>query len=391
MVETYQINQLRDAGHEVEIWHLGSLFGVSDNLVLHAPAIEEYAIIISSFQELKDRVRKLEANSIFFSMLGLLHFYPVLYKILKSRNDLIWIGRITKSLPMGSSRQIHPLKALIGNIFFFKLYRPFHNAFLYVAQKVIRKYGAAVGMRSYEPDYLMVSNVKQVPPDFPKNRVIVTHADDYNIHLLNKDISVDPSLQDAVVFLDQMIFYHPDFKNNLREKMNVDDYYENLNKVLDAISEKLGKPVIIAGHPEADKRPGYAEKFNGKKFIVGKSLLLVRHAALVISHYSTAVNFAAIYNKPLVLLTSNGFETIEKIRNPIKVLSKALNAPVINIDEVNLQSIDLKLEPDYLEYKDDYIKSHNTPEELSYPYAVSYVLSLVSGETPEAQQVSLQG
>ncbi|MFD3000883.1 hypothetical protein ACFS7Z_10960 [Pontibacter toksunensis] len=385
MIESYQINQLREAGHEVEIWYLGNLFGVSNNVVLNAPAIQEYLVMVSSFEILKERVNRLEKNSVLFSMLGLLYYYPILYRVIKSREDLIWIGRITKKLPASKTKRQNPLNAMLGSVLFYKLYRPYSNLILYVSQKVIRKYGNIAGIKAYQPDYLMVTNVKQVPPHYPKEKVIVTHADDYNVHLLNRETAVDASLQNAIVFLDQMIYFHPDFRKLGESMTDVDTYYHKLNQALDRLSERYSKPVVIAGHPEAEKQPGYAKRFKGKHFVIGKSVSLVRHAYLVVSHYSTAVNFAAIYNKPLLLLTTNNFETFEKVKRPIQVLSKALNVTVINIDKDDSQTVPLDLNPNYKLYRNNYIKSDDTPEELSYPYAVNYVLSRIESDQVKAK------
>ncbi|GAB3535562.1 hypothetical protein GCM10027443_24970 [Pontibacter brevis] len=376
MIETYQINQLKEAGHEIEIWYLGNLFGVSNNVIFNAPAIQEYVVMIDNLSLLKEKVRTLAPDSVLFSTLGLPYFYPILFRTIKSRKDLIWIGRITKSIPAGGSRKRKsPFQIVLGNILFYKLYRPYSNLILYLSQKVIRKYGHLVGLKAYRPDYLMVTNRKQVPSNFPQDKVIVTHADDYNVHLLNKTSEVDPALQDAIVFLDQMLYFHPDFRNLGEDMMDVEGYYSKLNQVLEDLSRIHGKPVVIAGHPESEKNFGYAENFKGKRFVVGKSVSLVRHASVVVSHYSTAVNFAAIYDKPLLLLTSNSFNTYDKIRNPINSFSKALNATVVNIDNYDLQELKLSAKPDYKRYKENYIKVDNTPEELSYPYAVSYVLN----------------
>ena len=377
MIETYQINQLREAGHQVEIWHLGSLFGVSNPANINAPAIMQYMVMINNFSILKEKIRKLEKNSVLFSTLGLLYYYPVLYKFIKARKDLVWIGRTTKTIPTSKKKHKSALRGIWGSIVYFNLYKPFSNVIYYLTQKVIRKYGHTAGLKSYQPDYLMVSNAKQVPRNFPAERTIVTHADDYNVHLLNKDATLGPSLHDAIVFLDQMIYFHPDFRSLGENPTDIEAYYQQLNKFLDDVSRKYGKPVVVAGHPEADKHPGYAERFGGKTLVIGKSATLVKYAALVVTHYSTAVNFAVIYNKPLLLLSTNKFESLEKIMIFMRALSRTLNTSIINIDSYNLQDIPALIEPDYKEYKDNYIKSDNTPDELSYPYAVNYVLERV--------------
>lgn len=373
MLESYQLKQLEEAGHSVEIWYLGGMFHISKKVVLKAPAIERYVVKINNQRELKERLQQLPPNPVLFSMLGFLYYHPYIYRIIRSRKDLIWIGRITKSLPSGTRKAGNPLKAVFGSIIFYKLYKPWSNLFLYLGQKVLRKWGSVFGLKTYEPDYLLVTNETQAPPSFPKERVIVTHADDYNLHLLYQNEPLDPSVEGAIVFLDQMLFYHPDFKQ-LGENMVAETYYQHLNQALDVLSEKLGKPVVVAAHPESAKHPAYTKHFPNKKFVVGKSLQLVRQASLVVSHYSTALNFAVIYNKPVVLLTSNGFKNYEKISRPIQVIAKLLGAPVVNIDDLESEKIGIVPSPDYEDYRSSYIKTASSPEALSYPYAVDYVM-----------------
>ncbi|WP_157593700.1 hypothetical protein [Pontibacter actiniarum] len=373
MIETYQINQLKQLGHEVQIWYLGDLFGVSGSFITSAPAIKEYAVVVKSFKSLKEKVKGLEKNTIIFSQLGLFYYYPVLYKMVKSREDLIWVGRVTKSVPLKADNRDSALKAMIGTILHFKLYKPLRNVFLYAYQKVVRKYGKALGVQAYQPDFLMASNFSVVPAYIPKEKVVVTHTDDYNIHLLNIESQLEEELKDAIVFLDQMIFHHPDLKELITEPVDVDKYYRDLNIVLDQVSKMYGKPVIIAGHPESEKYPDYVAKFEGKRFIVGESLSLVKYSFLVLTHFSTAVNFAVIYDKPLIMLESNSFDSIERVKRSIRSMASELKVPTINIEKPVYTHLDIDALAGYKGYKSKYIKSEGTPEELSYPYVVNYI------------------
>ncbi|WP_139237112.1 hypothetical protein [Pontibacter akesuensis] len=375
MIETYQIKQLEALGHKVEVWFLGSLFGVANIDINVAPEATQYLTIIQNLKHLKTKIGELEDEPILFSQLGLMYYYPILFKVVKSRKDIVWVGRLTNKVSLVTGTQQNILASIFGTVLFFKLYKPFSNLFMYAIQKIIRKYGKATKLKAYEPDYLMVSNRKLIPHNFPKEKVILTHADDYNIHLINKKVQVDSALEDAIVFLDQMIFYHPDFKDVKEEHENIESYYKSLNTFLNNISEKYNKTVVIAGHPESEKYPNYAQRFPGKQFVIGKSVALVRSSYLVVTHYSAAVNFATIYNKPVLLIESVLFARRERIIDAIKLVSSMLDAPIIKMESFDVTYLNLNTAPNYNEYREKYIKPSGTPDELSHPYVVKHILS----------------
>jgi len=77
----------------------------------------------------------------------------------------------------------------------------------------------------------------------------------------------------------------------------------------------------------------------------------------VITHYSTAINFAVIYKKPIIFLTSDGLKSAFLDEFILK-FSKVLDQPYINISNVNedylLEKLEINLNK-YNEYKFKYI------------------------------------
>ena len=70
----------------------------------------------------------------------------------------------------------------------------------------------------------------------------------------------------------------------------------------------MGLPVVIAAHPRAGyAQAGYSgpDYFGGRTLVSGQTLPLIFDSALVLTHYSTAVNFAVMARKPLLLLASD--------------------------------------------------------------------------------------
>ena len=108
-----------------------------------------------------------------------------------------------------------------------------------------------------------------------------------------------------------------------------DEYYPKINLLFEELERMLRLPVVIAAHPRATGNP--AATFNGRTVISGNTCRLVRDAALVLTHCSTANNFTVIYKKPAVVVTTDGLE--RSFYGPyIQGMAKSLGAPLINMD-----------------------------------------------------------
>jgi hypothetical protein len=84
-------------------------------------------------------------------------------------------------------------------------------------------------------------------------------------------------------------------------------------------------------------------------------------------HYSTSLNFAILYHKPVIFITTDEMELYAMGAKYIRLFSSALNRKFININtECNIDwqkesRIDEEL---YSAYKEKYIKRKNTKEKL---------------------------
>jgi hypothetical protein len=115
-------------------------------------------------------------------------------------------------------------------------------------------------------------------------------------------------LQPYAVFIDQYFNHHPDFKTkHIVHSFSAKQYYGELNKFLVNFEEQSGLKVVIASHPrrsEAHQQDFYPQF----PLFYNKTGALIKNANLVLTHFSTAINFAVIFNKPFILLDSNLFE-----------------------------------------------------------------------------------
>ncbi len=237
------------------------------------------------------------------------------------------------------------------------------SSFKQTFQAIIRNlYAEFYEVKSY--DFILTNNFDFALNNYkfpPPLKVIETHSWDYDIALRNKNSQNDISQRKFAVFIDQNIFLHPDVEvMGLCLELSEKKYYEELNNLFDLLEKKYNIDIIIAAHPTADKRL-YAEKFNNRRVYQESTCKLIKYSEFTIAHYSTAITFAIIYNKPLLFLTSNEIEKTF-MNGYIKSFSRTTNQPLINVSNIGTLP---KIEVDDVAYKDymqKYIKSDEGQE-----------------------------
>lgn len=173
-----------------------------------------------------------------------------------------------------------------------------------------------------------------------------------------------------LLFLDQNLPFHPDFKElGRKQPASAEKYFPALCNFFDCLEQAVGLPIIIAAHPRAAyAQPNYSgpDWFGGRTLVSGKTLPLIVDSALVLCHTSTALNFAVIVGKPVLHLTSRELEFTEG--HIIRSMATHLHTRIINIDEPPKQFELYKaasMQADaaaYAHYFHNYIKEAGSPE-----------------------------
>ena len=112
--------------------------------------------------------------------------------------------------------------------------------------------------------------------------------------------------------------------------------------------------IIISLHPKANDKnfTFFFKNYNILK--LPSSIELIKHSKGVITSYSTAIDFAILYNKPIIMFTNN---EINLYKYPIiEALSKYLEISVVNIDnKCNLRKEDVVNKANYGKYISDFL------------------------------------
>lgn len=131
------------------------------------------------------------------------------------------------------------------------------------------------------------------------------------------------------VFLDENIVNHSDFKILNKSVEKEDIYYSELNKLFSFIETNFNTKVVIATHPRADL------EYNKKKFpkynvFIGITPQLMKYSEGCITHASTSINFAVIFDKPILFITT---DRMKKRRYANELLSSWFNKKPLNISK----------------------------------------------------------
>ena len=195
-----------------------------------------------------------------------------------------------------------------------------------------------------------------------RTQIIWIHTFDYDIYLAGqyKKIKKD----NYAVFLDQNLPFHPDFIiEGMLNPIDASAYYSELANAFDTIEKKFGLTIVIAAHPSANKKT-VAEYFRGRNVFVGNTAGLVQGSDLCITHWSYAINFAVLFKKPIILLTS---ASIKKMKRNYLTDSYSSELGISPVDTssgiINLRFQSLSVSHNHYEsYRHRYIKKSNTPE-----------------------------
>jgi len=194
-----------------------------------------------------------------------------------------------------------------------------------------------------------------------KTKVILCHTLDYDIFLSKKD---NISITQHVVFLDQYLPFHPDDIRAEKKFGRAELYYLSLCSFFDFFEKNTGFKVVIASHPRADnyKKKNY---FGGRPVLFNQTPDLIYKSQYVICHYSSAISFAVLYNKPILFITNNAI--IEHgSSHYIEDMATYFEKSPINIsNQLDISSLDplLRINSDlYENFKDQFIKAKGTPE-----------------------------
>ena len=134
-------------------------------------------------------------------------------------------------------------------------------------------------------------------------KYIKTNSFDFDTFLINK-YKKNLKFKNYFVFIDNSISNHPDYSYH-GTTLDIDDkkYHDDHKLFFDHFEKENNSKIIIAGSPKIKYRNN---KIFGNRLIKYQlTSLLIKNSRGVLIHNSSAVNFAVLYRKPIIFLTTN--------------------------------------------------------------------------------------
>ena len=217
------------------------------------------------------------------------------------------------------------------------------------------------------PNFIIMGGEKSYKSNrYLKNsstKIIKSHALDYDLYLNEEDKKSERIVNgDYAVFLDEFICFHPDnYEMNIKQDCSSEDYYPDINRFFDKVESEFDTKVVIAVYPRSDYQ-SRGNLFNTRQCVINETINLVKYSKFVIGHASTSTNFAILYNKPMVFITSHKYEV--RYNNKINYMASVLGKKPINICNSSIDIYSgLKVDESlYKSFKEKYIKTPDTPE-----------------------------
>jgi hypothetical protein len=225
---------------------------------------------------------------------------------------------------------------------------------------------------SISPGVIVVSGQDSIPSNYRKYvpRVVRAHNLDYDIYMALRN-SVAQCSGEYAVFIDQNYCFHPEYiYQDVPAALTPEKYFPAICLGLRKISHALGVEVKIAAHPRARYHTRSRDYLEGIPTVYGRTAELIANCKVAVCHDSTAIQFAVLFGKPVIFVTTDGLNAVffdsSFKSNSIACFAAALGKSVINLDD-DLDGVNWKAELSvdhgkYAEYRNRYIKIDGSPE-----------------------------
>lgn len=196
-----------------------------------------------------------------------------------------------------------------------------------------------------------------------KTKVMWVHALDYDAYL-NEKQNQDKKEERFALFLDEATGFASAYLYlGTKPFVRPENYFRLLCNFFSALEQRYKVRIVIAGHPSYQYERS-SDYFGGRQTVKNKTAELVRNCDFVIVHSSTSLNYAVLFKKPIIFITTDELQ-----RSPqgvwIQNMASVFNKRAHNLDRGSDINIDSELYVDnkaYDNYKNDYIKRENSPE-----------------------------
>ena len=383
---------INDAGFEILIWDVSEFF-YNNIEKINIDYYESNYVVTRKFyslKEIKSETKKIKEHDVLIiagtainirsirtfllnKMLSKTHGY---YTAITWGDHPIHVHEDKKNVFLQNSMRLFRFVRRIfdKNYLTSVIWREFNNS-------IIIRWGInATNLISPLETVWLATLVERIPKISIGNNTVLRfiHNLDYDL-FLEMDNNNTSNQFGPVVILDSMGPLHPDYLAESRDStISVSTYSKMINIFINKFEIETDKKIIIAAHPRSDLET-VRKLYGDTDVFFHRTLEIVSQSSAVISiDGSTAIGFAVMCRKPLIILNSNLFDSQSRDFN--NLFSLLLRAIEIDLDSdysiPKIKEIDNDL---YDEYQNKYIKKPGTPNNLFWKIVVEDIKSGFEG------------
>ena len=289
----------------------------------HRNTKDENFLEISSIQSLIKEIKKLKKNFYYINFSSgviLTAFIEVFFKIKGGKKI-----EVRQGFTLGNvDGYLKNILELMKFDFLFAVKKIIISLCSLFKSKIIK-------VLSVKPEIVFCSNQLYYDKSKKDFNCFKINSFDYNTYLEKKDHSNNKNFN-KIIFLDSAIESSFEF-NLLHASKNYFDkklYWQSLLKIFEKIEKQDGgNQIQIAAHM---RRNSFDLPIN-RKFIFERTPELIKESKLVICHNSLSLQWAILFQKPIILINIENFNYLAMRNNrEINNLSKELDLEKINVD-----------------------------------------------------------
>lgn len=191
----------------------------------------------------------------------------------------------------------------------------------------------AAGRRYARPDWIFAGSLVRhdAARRHPSAHLVPVNSFDFDRYLDLLQRGPLPEPDGTVLFLDEGLTDHADWAYVGLDPLPGQGYYRTLRRFFDRLEATTGLCVRIAGHPKVDY-DAVGDVFGGREIRLGTTIEDTARASGVIATATTAVSFATLLERPIMIIVTDGMRASGYVSRAIET-ANALGVRPLDIDD----------------------------------------------------------
>jgi hypothetical protein len=318
--------------------------------------IKRFSSLLEWRKEYLETIRLCETKPYVINFVSTSTFKELIVNYVLSSSDVFLIKYNNPGVP--SYNSVDSFFSKIHTKYKFILKRATFKWLIFTTLSIFTRYLSLLFIR--KNDYNLVVNHSY---NDHSNGLISINSFDYSMFIRQtRGDKFKDEHKDIIVYLDTgaPLFKTDSFLSGNKHPLTTESWYPSLVNFFDIIEDKTSKTVVIAAHPKHHYSSDMKHYFGNRDIFHGETQSLVAQADLVLITNSTAVSYAVMYNKPVLILLSDELISDDNILlKESNYLANILGCSSINIDKADaVKSINFPINKiKYLKYKSKYLSS----------------------------------